>query len=88
MAESPCIFVRGGGGQLYLSQSNLEREEGSSEGTARSEREQLPRMKAPLNNSIRGRMARKVLVPLARVLVRLVRSDLSTKLSSITAVKT
>ena len=55
------------------------------------EGEQLPRMKAPLNKRMRGRMARTVLAPLVRavrVLVRLVRSDLSSRLSSITAVQT
>ena len=54
----------------------------------RREEEQLPRMKAPLNKRMRGRMARTVLAPLVRVLVRLVRSDLSSRLSSITAVQT
>ena len=57
-------------------------------GGGRWEEERLPSMKAPLNNKMRGRRARTVLAPPARVLVRLVRSDLSSRLSSITKVRT
>ena len=58
------------------------------EGGSWEEEERLPSMKAPLNNKMRGRRARTVLAPPARVLVRLVRSDLSSRLGSITTVNT
>ena len=73
-----------------LSFTTRPREEVNSEGEEEEE-EKLPSMKAPLNRRMRGRMARRVLAPLVRavrVLVRVVRSDLSCRLTSITGVQT
>ena len=74
-----------------LSFTTRPREEVNSEGEEEEEEEKLPSMKAPLNRRMRGRMARTVLAPLVRavrVLVRVVRSDLSCRLTSITGVQT